>query len=204
MASKIIVDQLEKSGFTTLTLPSANATANQYIKNDGAGALSWATLPAGGKVLHIEQVVKTDTTSTTAVGASVVDMPGMTVTMPASVATSRYLIFWNLSLGGVANDSFYLVLVREVSGVEVQPLLGDTAGSRIRTSLSATPAYGAGTGVSALQYLDSPATTNAVTYKIKWSNQYAGTHYLNRSTTDLDSGLYQRSTSSITVMEIGV
>jgi hypothetical protein len=204
MASKIIVDQLEKSGYTTLTLPSANATANQYIKNDGAGALSWATLPSSGKVLHIEQVVKTDTTSTTAVGASVVDMPGMTVTMPASVATSRYLIFWNLSLGGVANDSFYLVLVREVSGVEVQPLLGDTAGSRIRTSLSATPAHAASTGVSALQYLDSPATTNAVTYKIKWSFQYAGTNYLNRSTTDLDSGIYQRSTSSITVMEIGV
>ncbi len=50
MASKIIVDQLEKTGgaLTALTLPVANATANQYIKNDGAGALSWATLPASG------------------------------------------------------------------------------------------------------------------------------------------------------------
>jgi hypothetical protein len=50
MASKIIVDQLEKTGgtLTALTLPVANATANQYIKNDGAGALSWATLATGG------------------------------------------------------------------------------------------------------------------------------------------------------------
>ena len=50
MASKIIVDQLEKTGgaLTALTLPVANATANQYIKNDGAGALSWATLPSSG------------------------------------------------------------------------------------------------------------------------------------------------------------
>jgi hypothetical protein len=49
MASKIIVDQLEKTGgaLTALTLPVANATANQYLKNDGAGALSWGTLVAG-------------------------------------------------------------------------------------------------------------------------------------------------------------
>ena len=48
MASKIIVDQLEKTGgaLTALTLPVANATANQHLKNDGAGALSWVT-PAG-------------------------------------------------------------------------------------------------------------------------------------------------------------
>jgi hypothetical protein len=50
MASKIIVDQLEKTGgaLAALTLPVANATANQYIKNDGAGALSWASLPESG------------------------------------------------------------------------------------------------------------------------------------------------------------
>ena len=56
MASKIIVDQLEKTGgtLTALTLPSANGTANQYIKNDGAGALSWATLVAGfSKVTYV-------------------------------------------------------------------------------------------------------------------------------------------------------
>ena len=61
MASKIIVDQLEKSGLTALTLPTGNATANQYIKNDGAGALSWATLPGSGKILQVIGVTKTDT-----------------------------------------------------------------------------------------------------------------------------------------------
>lgn len=50
MASKIIVDQLEKTGgsLTALTLPLANATANQILKNDGAGALSWSTPAAAG------------------------------------------------------------------------------------------------------------------------------------------------------------
>ena len=56
MASKIIVDQLEKTGGTlaALTLPSANATANQVLANDGAGALSWA---AAGSAIKVACVV---------------------------------------------------------------------------------------------------------------------------------------------------
>ena len=47
MASKIIVDQLEKTGgtLTALTLPSVNATAGQYMQNDGSGGLSWVAAP---------------------------------------------------------------------------------------------------------------------------------------------------------------
>jgi hypothetical protein len=204
MASKIIVDQLEKSGYTALTLPSANATANQYIKNDGAGALSWATLPSSGKILHIEQVVKTDTTSTTATSGSPVDISGMTVTMPASVATSRYLVSWDLSIGTTATWWVHLTLVRRVSGVDVTPVVGDTAGSRVTVTTDANPAHAQATPASSFTYLDSPATTSAVTYKIKWALMQAGTVYLNRSLTDTDGVICARSTSTITVMEIGV
>lgn len=49
MASKIIVDQLQKTGGSTaaLTLPTSNASANEFLQNDGAGALSWASAAAG-------------------------------------------------------------------------------------------------------------------------------------------------------------
>ena len=49
MASKIIVDQLEKTGgsLTALTLPTSNASAGQVLQNDGSGNLSWAA-DAGG------------------------------------------------------------------------------------------------------------------------------------------------------------
>ena len=67
MASKIIVDQLEKTGgaLAALTLPSANATANQVLKNDGAGALSWSTPAAGGNTGKVAYLVdeKPDTTA---------------------------------------------------------------------------------------------------------------------------------------------
>ena len=49
MASKIIVDQIEKTGgsLTALTLPTSNASASEFLQNDGAGALSWASASAG-------------------------------------------------------------------------------------------------------------------------------------------------------------
>ena len=204
MASKIIVDQLEKTGgaLTALTLPTGNASASEFLQNDGAGALSWAT-PSGGKVLQVIQTVKTDTTSTTALTSSPVDMTGMTVDITPSATTSKVLVFWNLQLGFIANNSLFLTLVREVGGVAATPLLGDTASSRVRTSTSAMSPHGDAAAVSAIQYLDSPATTSAVTYKIKWSIQWVGTGYVNRSYTDTDNSTFQRTTSSITVMEIG-
>ena len=56
MASKIIVDQIEKTGgsLTALTLPTGNASAGQVLQNDGSGNLSWAADAAGG-VTHASQ-----------------------------------------------------------------------------------------------------------------------------------------------------
>ena len=94
MASKIIVDQLQKSGYTALTLPSANATANQYIKNDGAGALSWATLPGSGKVLQALQPAAITSNTLTTTSTTFVDIAGLTVDITPSAVTSK-VIFWS-------------------------------------------------------------------------------------------------------------
>ena len=49
MASTLIVDQLQKTGGSTtaLTLPTSNASASEFLQNDGAGALSWASAAGG-------------------------------------------------------------------------------------------------------------------------------------------------------------
>jgi len=54
MASKIIVDQVQKSGLTALTLPTGNASASEFLQNDGAGALSWASASAGFADVHVD------------------------------------------------------------------------------------------------------------------------------------------------------
>ena len=48
MVAKLVLDQLEKTGgaLTALTLPVANATASQYLQNNGFGVLNWSTITA--------------------------------------------------------------------------------------------------------------------------------------------------------------
>ena len=116
MASKIIVDQLEKTGgaLTALTLPVANATANQHLKNDGAGALSWVT---GGKIL---QVLEDNLNTTVSTASTSYVASGLTITTAAPASTSsRFLLtlLGGTQLGtinyGFVDTTFY------VGGVEV-------------------------------------------------------------------------------------
>jgi len=77
MASKIIVDQLEKTGgaLTALTLPVANASANEFLQNNGAGALSWAASTgglAGMKVYTTASSTWTKSTREAALGGVVI------------------------------------------------------------------------------------------------------------------------------------
>ena len=47
MASKIIVDQVQKSGGTAFTLPSADGADGTFMKTDGSGTLSFASAASG-------------------------------------------------------------------------------------------------------------------------------------------------------------
>ena len=88
MASKIIVDQLEKTGgaLTALTLPTSNASASEFLQNNGSGALSWASASAGFTGIH------TDVT-----GGS------ETYTVPAGV--TKLLVFLTGGGGGGGNGT---------------------------------------------------------------------------------------------------
>jgi hypothetical protein len=89
-------------------------------------------------------------------------------------------------------------LVRDSTAIYV----GTTAGSRQAVS-SANMTTGNGniqlqdSGV----YLDSPATTSAVTYKLQVITD-TGTFYINRTSNDSDNVYTGRGVSSITVQEI--
>ena len=71
-----------------------------------------------------------------------------------------------------------------------------------------TSIFGAGTdGGSALQqvslnFLDSPNTTSATTYKLQIINVGGRTNFVNRTGTDTDAQNFPRTASSITVLEV--
>jgi hypothetical protein len=54
---------------------------------------------------------------------------------------------------------------------------------------------------SSVNFLDSPNTTSATTYKVQMLSQ-SGTVGINRTNADSDSGVIARTISSITVMEV--
>lgn len=48
--SKLVVDQVQKSGGPALTLPTVSPTAGQIIQSDASGNLSFATIAAAAKI----------------------------------------------------------------------------------------------------------------------------------------------------------
>lgn len=65
MASTLIVDQIQKTGGSTtaLTLPTSNASADEFLQNDGTGALSWASASAGFHQMVVRSVTGSATYS---------------------------------------------------------------------------------------------------------------------------------------------
>ena len=81
--------------------------------------------------------------------------------------------------------------------------IGDANGSRARSSFSIHEGTSMqySSWVQTFNWLDSPATTSAVTYSWQWKCA-DNTSYLNRSDDDTDNINYPRTASSVTVMEI--
>lgn len=159
-----------------------------------SGVPSAAKLPAGS-VLQVVQTVKTDSFSTT--GATPVDITGMSVTITPTSSSSKILVLCQVSTGG--DDKTPRVNLVRNSTTLMQPASsGATIGSDAR--LAGVRHLVAGT----IQFLDSPATTSATTYKLQLFNGFiagGGTVWFNRSGFQ-DSGVTEYATSSITVMEI--
>ena len=152
---------------------------------------------------HVVQVVSSTLTSAVSgTGQSVVDT-GLTATITPSSSSSKVYVNGYITLG---TQTFYVYcyLVRG----STQIFKADAGGSRPTVTIAA-PMYAGGNEIYAFeptpfQYLDSPNTTSATTYKIQIA-QYSGSNawYVNRTHSDRDNADYEpRGTSVITLMEI--
>jgi hypothetical protein len=186
-SGSITLQEPAVAGTTVLTLPAVT------------GTILTTTSPKAGNVIQVVSTTKTDTFSSSSSG-SWVDITGLSVTITPTSASNR--VYVSYSVVSTSNNGWYqqFRLVRGATAIGV----ADTAGSRI----SATTAAGLG-GASQIDYpvvqssefLDSPNTTSATTYKLQM--RFGGdTMFINRSTTDSDSSSYYRTISTITVMEI--
>ena len=223
MASEVKTNKISPATSTTVTLGDASdlfqlpASAEIDIASgatldvNGTIDVTGATVTglSAGKILQVVQSVKTDTASTTVTTGTFADIAGtdqddagsvFCVKITPAAATSKILVSWSFCVGsGHSGQHVTLKLFRNA----VEPLLGDAAGSRVRSSstigIGEYRAIEEGGG----QYLDSPSLTSEITYKLQWSQEDSGTIYMNRSGTEYDSTASERTASTITVMEIG-
>jgi hypothetical protein len=173
-------------GATAADTPArlAVGTNGQVLTADSTAAtgLKWATPSGGGKVLQV--IMGTHSTEATSSSSTYADT-GLTATITPSSASSKVLVL--VTQTGVAKDNndtaTNLRIVRTATTLMTSLLAGYT-----NTSTRATP------GAQGLNYLDSPATTSATTYKTQFSS------YGNNATATVQ---WASSLSTIILLEIG-
>ncbi len=179
------------------------------VDNINARTGTSINVPAGTRMYlpgHVVQVQQTDLLTTWSANSSTpVDVTGLNVSITPTSVSSKILVYVSMHVGLPDDNYGYVLLLR--NGVSIGAGTAAT-GSRINTFLSATQtALGGPNGwrmhVISRSFLDSPATTSSLTYKIQMASPYlTNTMYLNRQYNDADSTYTQRPGSCISVMEI--
>jgi hypothetical protein len=150
-----------------------------------ATGIKWAAPAGGGKVL---QMVTANTTTTVSNSTTTYSDTNLTATITPTSASSKILVL--VSQNGLvrssdsSNNAMFLKLLRnstDISFIMTTGLYTDTALAIAGFSASAN-------------YVDSPATTSATTYKTQFRNRISGASVSVQSQSDM---------SSIVLLEIG-
>jgi hypothetical protein len=168
---------------------------NASLASGVPSSVSRSALPAG-TVLQVIQTVKTDVFSTTS--TSLIDVTGVSVSITPRSASNKVLINVQIYTGNSnTSDSNYFALFRDSTQIGG----GVASGSRPSMFSSALLSDAASGQFAGGQFLDSPATTSAVTYKIQMRVS-SGTGRVGATGNDLDTANRPRYATTITVMEI--
>ena len=186
----------QSNGSNVATLDQAGLLTATTFAGSGASLTGITT----GKVLQVVQGVKVDTFSSTTVDW--VDITGLTVDITPSSTSSKILVSFITNLSGSTTGG-HTSLVRCLR--DSTAIGGGTQVGTNRKSASGLHCNRDTVEMNwiSYEYLDSPSTTSATTYKVQLFGEGAATHYINRSGNDGDFAYHGRYASSITVMEIG-
>jgi hypothetical protein len=166
-------------------------------------------LPAGsnGGIIQCVQTVISDVKSYTANAYTFTDMPGFNCTITPSSSSNKVLIV--VGIGGIHQDAGSIIgkVLRGSTSVGI----GDADGNRPRCGfrMYGSNVYnGNHTGSYQFNFLDSPATTSATTYKLQTAGESGTSYpvYLNRTINDSDNDYNYRGRpiSTMTLYEVSV
>ena len=150
---------------------------------------------AGGKILQVVSTTKTDAASQALTGSgNFFDISGMSVSITPSSSSNKVLVMTTVAVAcNNADRNNFIRLRRDSTDIALGTGGGTTNAffyHRARNSFAPESI--------SVHFLDSPATTSAVTYKVRWSGENGDTYFINRNTTNTNEGMI----SVITVMEV--
>jgi len=189
---------------TIATADLADSAVTSAKIADGTVAVAdLATGVKSGLMTNCQSTTLTTVTSTTVTTAGTYyDVSGLSVSITPTASTSKVLISGQIQVAnGTTNTTMNARIMRDTTAVGV----GSSPGSRVNSTV------GAYLGLTSqnvqyplpFQYLDSPATTSATTYKIQVSANTSGAViHTNRSGSDADDSGQFRTISTITAIEV--
>jgi hypothetical protein len=158
------------NGIDTSLLDLKGGTTDQVLKKASATDLDfvWGTVSSTPRIAQVVTATTTSSTSATG-GAGYVDVSGLSVTITPTLSTSKIFISTRFTIGASSGSTIYASgLVQLVRGAT--DLCSDLVGSYF-------PSTGAVNFVNyanySQQFVDSPATTSATTYKMQINNVFS-------------------------------
>jgi hypothetical protein len=171
-------------GLTFNDNSTQNVTALN-ASNINAGTLGKARLPTGSVLQVVNATTNTETSNATSTYADTT----LTATITPTSATSKILVLVDQNgCGKVTNDT----------NVQLRLVRNGTALFFIDSAVANTNTSGVSNivGSASCNYLDSPATTSALTYKTQFASRQ------NNNLAYVQYGYNTATTSTITLMEI--
>ena len=162
---------------------------NRIVPRDG--------LPSGssGGIIQIKSTTHTEFESQALTGVSnFFDIAGMSVTITPTRSDSKIFVIATVCIAcGTSGKNNFIQLRRDSTDIAKGTEGGISNASFYFKNPDAFAPFNITT-----QHLDSPSTTSATTYKVRWSGENGTTFYLNRNATNTNEGMV----STITVMEV--
>jgi len=176
--------KIQSLGITDGTIVNADINAS--------AAIAGTKLTGVGKVLQVVQTFKADSFSSSS--TSFTDVTGLSVSITPSSASNKILVLCTVPMS--SNVDAIIQLLRGSTAIGNSTSATNTNGFAQTSSTGNAFPYSA--VPMCINFLDSPSTTSATTYKIQVKITSAGNVFVNlRHVNDAFSG-----SSTLTVMEI--
>ena len=185
-----------------LAAPDSNPASDRTLKlpSDADGTI--ATTATAGKILQVKQAVKTDTASSNS--ATFADIAGLSVSITPTSSSNKILVNCNIQTSGQKDSFCHFLVFRDSTSLGLgTEATGNMSNVSFASASQNSNSAQYGIRPATFNFLDSPSSTSALTYKVQFASAYYSYYsWINRphSTTNEDFNAF--CSSQITVMEV--